>query len=86
MNKITILGKEFEVGDMVAVEYTEDDWDVTHERQVVGYIDLLKKKTKELDIFVIEMHKKQIGELEEPYVDIYRRDITNVKKLVYEQE
>ena len=82
MNKIKILNKEFEVGDMVEIEKHSftDDCGMSHTIKCIGYIhgiegvDFSKR---------IQLYSEEWGGYEHEFE--VEEEITSIKKLVYEQ-
>ena len=88
MKKITILNKEFKNEDMVWVKYEEDN-DGIEIREVVGYLSFYTgthEKLKGNDTVDIDMHTYCPEGLDNYSIEIYRGDIIDIKKLVYEQD
>lgn len=82
MNKITILGKEFEVGDMVEV-VTKKETDMF----VIGYLVLENHPDIKQPEDIISIAIKYTEVPTEPIVchHVNRADIIGINKLVYEQ-
>ena len=81
-NKIKILDKEFEVGDMVELGVNEDTgiFSKNWSNAYLGYIKYFRKGKYDTEIWLRPDRKGICND-----IVIGKKDITSIKKLVYER-
>ena len=87
MNKIKILNKEFERGDIVEVQHRNSNF----LEKEVGYLHISHKKTlwkRRKDFFHLTplKHNDDLMQYHVPGIFLSEKDITSINKLVYERD